>query len=70
MLSGLDPHSQTWLAVKEWAQKQIEERRNQLEEKDDEQVRGRIKALRDLLDLGAEKPRPVVAPRAARPDQR
>lgn len=69
MLEGLDPKSPTWRAVEDWARQQIESAKDALVEKDDDRQRGRIEALRELIDLGADKPRPVIAPRAARPDQ-
>lgn len=69
MLSGLDTRSTTFMALKEWALKEIEEQRNTLEIKDDERARGRIEAYRALLALETASSKPVIAPRALRADQ-
>ena len=49
---AVETFSATWAAVSEWARDEIEEARDNIEEYEDEALRGRIRALRDLLALG------------------
>jgi len=49
---SIEPFSLTWMTIDEWARGEIEDARDNLEEYDDEALRGRIAALRELLALG------------------
>lgn len=58
---SIDPHSETWAAVKKFAETEIEFARNRLERQGadpltTEYERGRIKTLRDLLALATPRP--------------
>lgn len=55
----IDPHSETWIAVRNHARDQIHKAHDRLEMKgfpDSEYERGRIKALKDILELVEPKP--------------
>jgi hypothetical protein len=47
----IDRHSEVWVAVAAHCKAEIEKQRNTLESRDDPEARGRIKALRDLLQM-------------------
>ncbi|GAA4108817.1 hypothetical protein ACFFTN_01415 [Aminobacter aganoensis] len=62
---SIDLNSATWQAVRDHAEKAVEASRDRLEgahlnasETDIE--RGRIKALREILALGSDKPKPEI----------
>lgn len=57
----IDENSETWRDVKAWAEKRIGNSRNAVEARglppeDTEFERGRISALRELMNLAAPKP--------------
>lgn len=43
--------SDTWIQIEQWAENQIEDARNNLEDQDDDKQRGRIELARELLAL-------------------
>lgn len=61
MAKGIEPHSPTWFAVKEWADKMLTNHRAELEtetcpKKRANFLRGRIAALIELLAMVEPKP--------------
>jgi len=45
----IDTTTDTWKAVREWAERRIEGHRDALENANDDETRGRLKELRELL---------------------
>ena len=43
--------SDTWIQIEQWAENQIEDARNNLEDQDDDKQRGRIELARELSAL-------------------
>jgi len=67
----IDFNSLTWLTIKDWAEKEIAEAQSQFENLPGHEAeqRARIKTFRDLLSLKPSEIKPMVAPRAPRPDK-
>lgn len=64
-LANISPHSTEWRAIRAWATAEIDAARDKLEthldERSADRIRGRIQALRDLLQQ-VERPAPVQSP--------
>jgi hypothetical protein len=50
-VAQIEIYSETWLAVKEWAESEREDLTRLLIAENDEEIRGRIKQIDELLDL-------------------
>lgn len=71
MIEGFDSASPTWMAIKDWAEAQIQERRDRLEDQpgDEAKHRGAIEMARALLQLADPPKKPLVHSRAPLPDR-
>lgn len=68
---AIEPHSPTWLAIKEWADTRISEHLRELRVggKEDDKHRGAMDELDALLQLEMPDAAPLVAVRARTPDR-
>lgn len=68
---SVDPHSQTWMAIKEWAEARQAEHLRELRNggDQDDKHRGAMDELDALLQLETPAEIPTIAQRAKSPDR-
>lgn len=67
----IDPHSPTWMAVKEWVEQRMAEHARELRAggHSDDKHRGAMDELDELMKIAEPQSRPKFSPRALLPDR-